>query len=346
MLSIQEMVEKTSEQRKQLEQFMDSKGYFDPSERSVFHGLKRSVSRELYETMQRVSLTEFLGKSGTTDVAGAAYLIPDVVSAKLYSSLQTRDIVPLISADVVTPKSDTCKVQVGLTGAKTVGSAGGAGKDTADVKQATIKLVKLKADFNITNELMEDQEYGLIEWHINEASKALAAKAAGLALTVLKTATDGRGTTVAVAAGADTTTPAQVGSAIAVVGSGAQSADFPGFVADTMVSTSETWGDAISITAGHNAYPAQTAGFNAWFAGLDVIFCNDPALYATFSSNRMTNCVTPIFSRGYALLTARKSFPRIEKYSKPVDDLVGACVTGRQDSVTMNDDAIVALTES
>ena len=343
MLSIQEMLDKTVEQRVLLENHLDSKAYFDPSEVSIFNGQKKSVSREIYETIKRVSLAEFLSKANTS--AGAQYLVPDFVSAKIYSSLQTRDIVPLISADIITPKSDVVDVNVGLQNAR-LSSAVGKATDTLNTVQATITLQTITSDIAVTNEMLEDSQYGLIEWQITAAADALAAKAANLALTVLKTATDGRGTTVALAAGSDTTTPAQVGAAIGTAACGAQDTNFPGFVADTAIFTTEAWGDAFSTTAGNIVYPAQKPGYDAWSMGLNIIFCNDSALHGGFTSNRLINCVTPVFSKDYALLTARKSFGRIENYSDPVKDLAGAIVTGRQDSVTMNDDAICALTES
>lgn len=343
MLSIQETIEKTIEQRKQLESFMDEKSYFDPAECSVFNGLKRSTSREIAETMRKVSLAEFLSKANTT--AGANYLAPDFVAAKIYSSLQTKDLVPLISADVITPRSDVVTVNVGLQSAH-VGHAIGKPAETMDTAKATITLQSLNANIEVTNTMLEDQEYGLIEWQVQEAAKALAAKGNNLALTVLKTATDGRGTTVAISAGSGTTTPAQVGTAIGTVACGLQDAGFPGFVADTAVCTTEAWADAIAVTAGTVYTPPQKPGFNAWTMGLDVAFCNDSSLYTTWTSNRMTQCVTLVFAKDFALLTARKGWGRIENYSDPIKDLAGATLTGRQDSVTLNDPAVCKLSES
>ena len=343
MLSIQEMIDKTAEQRKLLENHLDEKAYFDPAETSIFNGQKRAIRQELAETIRKVSLAEFLSKANTS--AGAQYLVPDFVSAKLYSSLQARDIVPLISAEIITPRSDTVKVNVGLQNAS-LSSPVGKATETTNTVQATITLKTINADIKVTNEMIEDQNYGVVEWQINEAAKALASKGNNIALVDLKTATDGRGTTVAVNAGSDTTTPAQLATAIGTVACGAQSANYPGFTADTAVLTQESWGDAIATTAGTQVFPAQKAGYDAYTQGLNVIFCNDPALYGDIESNRLTECITLVFSKDYALLTARKSWGRIENYSDPIKDLAGAIITGRQDSVTMNDDAICKLSET
>jgi len=56
-------------------------------------------------------------------------------------------------------------------------------------------------------------------------------------------------------------------------------------------------------------------------------------------------CKTVVFEKAYALLTGRKRWLRIEKYSDPIRDLIGATVTARQDSVTVYDDSISVLTE-
>lgn len=343
MLSIQEMIDKTVEQRKLLETHLDEKAYFDPQEASIFHGQKRAIRQELAETIRKVSLAEFLSKANTA--VGANYLAPDFVSAKIYSSLQTRDIVPLISAEIIAPKSDVVDVNVGLQSAY-VGSAVGKAHETVNTVQATIKLQTINALIAVTNEMIEDQQYGIIEWQVNEAAKALASKGNNHALTVLKTATDGYGATVAINAGSDTTTPAQLGAAIGTVACGAQDTNLPGFVADTVVCTTEAWADAIATTAGTNYTTPQKPGFNAWTMGLDVLFCNDSALHGGFTSNRLIDCITVVFAKDYALLTGRKSWGRIEKYSDPIKDLAGAVITGRQDSVTMNDNAICKLSET
>jgi len=45
-------------------------------------------------------------------------------------------------------------------------------------------------------------------------------------------------------------------------------------------------------------------------------------------------------------LTGRKRWLRIDNYAHPIDDLAGAVVSARQDSVTLHDDAIYVLTET
>jgi len=59
-----------------------------------------------------------------------------------------------------------------------------------------------------------------------------------------------------------------------------------------------------------------------------------------------TSCETLVFDKDYALLSGRKRWLRIENYSDPIRDLVGATVTARQDSVTIYNDACANITES
>ena len=60
----------------------------------------------------------------------------------------------------------------------------------------------------------------------------------------------------------------------------------------------------------------------------------------------MTDCITMVFDRGSALLTGRKHWLKLENYSHPIEDLSGAVVSARQDSVTLYDDSICKITEA
>ena len=53
-----------------------------------------------------------------------------------------------------------------------------------------------------------------------------------------------------------------------------------------------------------------------------------------------------MFDKNNALLSGRKRWMRIEKYSEPVKDLAGATVTFRQDSVNVYADSSATITEA
>ena len=75
MLNLQEVLAKTEDSRKLVEEGMDrTKGGFHPSDASIYSGLKPADLHAVRETMKKASLTrliqEYLGKSGTTGIAG------------------------------------------------------------------------------------------------------------------------------------------------------------------------------------------------------------------------------------------------------------------------------------
>jgi HK97 family phage major capsid protein len=327
MLSIQEILSQTVEQRKTLESFMDEKGYFDPSEASAFNGLKRSINREVYETIRKVSLAEFLSKANTS--AGGQYLVPDAVSAKIYSSLQTTDLIPYISADVVTPRGDTMTVNVG-SNLKAKISSNGAPTETVETTPAYIKLQKFKVAPQITNDLIEDNEYGLVEWHLQEGARALADAGNNLALETLFAAPDGVGTQ---ATGSNFSLTYDMGSITS------------NFSPDTAVVPIAYFAvnSSLSGSLGNQILPPRNPQSKVYLAGLDV-YVNNGVVFNPDAAAGTFYCV--IFAKDYAMLTARKSWGRIENYSKPIEDLAGAVITGRQDNVTLNKDAICAVTAS
>ncbi len=83
-------------------------------------------------------------------------------------------------------------------------------------------------------------------------------------------------------------------------------------------------------------WPQTLAGMNVVYSDVDILTEN----------KAMTGCISVIFDKDYALLTGRKRWLRIEKYSDPIRDLIGATVTARQDSVTVYNDSIYVLTEA
>ena len=60
MLSIQEAVQKTEKQIRQVATFMDSHNYFDAQQCNIYEGLKRSTQRELSETLRNCRLRDLL----------------------------------------------------------------------------------------------------------------------------------------------------------------------------------------------------------------------------------------------------------------------------------------------
>ncbi len=123
--------------------------------------------------------------------------------------------------------------------------------------------------------------------------------------------------------------------------------------------TTEAWHHSVKTTlpvqgsANELPWPQTTRppadGFHACMGmpPLDILFSNNDALHdGGVPGTAMTSCVTIVYNRRNALVTGRKRWMEIRDYSNPVSDLDAAVVSCRQDSVTINDDAVATITES
>jgi len=354
--SIQEMVEKCTPQIKEIK-FQLGKGMFHPETASIFTGQTAAVQAKLQASLNTIPLHEFLAKSGTTGIAGAAYLVADAVHNHLMGAVRATDKVPLFSAEVVDGwKGGDLKVDIAvrsseLSGAnplfkwvlhpKVPSSGSGSPTETVETTQATLTPKSFNVAPRVTNDLIEDNNFQLVEWHLTQAAQQLRQYATDLAIVELEAGSDGTGTQSAVAGGADTTTAANATEAIEELGS-----EF--WNPNTMIVTYKAWVDAINVTASHAGiqYTPPAEGYDVKFQMLDTIFNNSKNLHAGVASGKMTNCVTLVVDRTAALLCGRKRWMRIDNYSEPVRDLAGAVISCRQDCVTLYKDACSVITET
>jgi len=350
------MVEKTEPSRKLVEEHMDSYGSYVHSNANIFMGLKRSVERELRESIRNIPLREFLVKSGSTGLAGAAYLVPTKINDILIATATVRDVVPLISAYIIDGwEGGDLTVDIVVKDswkANDYGSGGEIPSGTPETVKATISPKAFGWNLAVNNEMLEDGNWNLVEWQVRTAGEIMGVKSSDLALTALIAAADGDGTLNSSATG-DTAETKYTGGATADVHDAIQGVGLDKWVADTMVITSEAWQHSVSLTGvaavlnGLTSHPPSSPEYHMKFQNIDVLLNNSNALHlATDAAGAFTVCKTIVFDRGNALLTGRKRWLAIENYSKPVEDLVGATVTSRQDSVTLHKDAIYVLTET
>lgn len=373
MLSIQEMVDKTEDQRNEIQNSMDgSPGYYDHDRANLFAGQGKEDSQQLMETLRKVSLREiarrctpdelgfkvreFLASSGTTGIAGAVYLIPEKIHQIMFDSAVQADICDQISIAIVPAEEipgTTLRVDIAKDGSYKpwVYSSGGA------MPAETIETVKATLDFSssfginfpITNDLIEDSQFDLIEMHLRNAGREMGEFASNLAVGILTTATDGDGT-VNSGTGTATLETKWTGDTTRDIEDCIDDVVQDGYLSDTILishhpmmhsvlrtlgstsNTSEPWVNNLVATGG---WPEQMFKHNIIYSEVDALTGDgdyDP-------------CTTVVFEKAYALLTGRKRWLRIEKYSNPIKDLIGATVTARQDSVTVYNDSIATLTE-
>lgn len=353
MLSIQEMVDKTEDQRKTIEDVMDS-GHFDYTEASILKEQGKEDRSQLLETLRGVPLREFLAKSSTTGIAGAAYLIPDKIYQVMFDSAVSADIcaeisIAMIPADQI--PGTTLKVDIAVDDSywpKKYSSGGSMPTETIQTVQATLDFSdSWGINFEITNDLIEDSQFDVIEMHLRNAGREMGEYATNEALTAMIAATYGDGAQNTEAASDDETLMSDWVNAY-------RSNIQDGYVSDTIVTPHECWLHSVMTDTTytpyaeiwHDALIGTSNPPNLTVLGCKIIFVDVVRASALNPDGDWTECKSLMFDKDYAMLTGRKRWLRIEKYSNPIKDLAGATVTARQDSTTVYKDATCEISES
>ncbi len=372
-LSIQEMVSTVKNDKyKELSEMVQlqlDKGIFDYDEYNVFgtgtlqeqYGytpMGQDDAKNIAETLKTVPLPrllkEFLAKSSTTGIGGAAYLIP----TKIYQIMQEYSTEPDIINDIsmtVVPADQipgaTLNVDIAKRGSykpKKFSSGGKLPEEEIAYVQATLDFTApWGINFNIGNDLIEDSQFNLIEQHIRMAGNQMGQYSTEQILTVMASTSDGDGTLNTEAGGADTTTLLDLRNAVDTIIDDEHKPDrflslshviFDALSGDdTYTHYAQNWHDnMITLPAG--------GPINMPFT-LQWIRCESTSLY-TSASSLPTNCISYVFCKGFSYISGRKRWLRIENYSNPVMDLVGAVVSARQDTVSVYDDSVCKITEA
>jgi hypothetical protein len=319
--------------------------------------LNQDDANKLAETVKSVPLSrmikEFLAKSGTTGLNGAAYLIP----LKIYSTLATyaasRDIINDISM-VVIPAAEipgaTLDIDIARYGSYVPHALSSGGKqveEEIEFDKATLNFTKpWGINFSIGNDLIEDSQFSLIDMHVRMAGEQMGKYSTTKILAKMLTTTDGSGTLLTESAGNDTTLLDDVNNAQNAVLLGFEvmpdSHLAPywvyknGIIKDTTYfpsGSTSTWRESIL----HHEDP------KIW--GLNWIECNHPSL-TTIASSLPTASKSYVFCKQYSYISGRKRWLRLENYSDPVRDLVGATITARQDTVSVYNQSVCQVNES
>jgi len=368
--SLQEILDKTKEGRKQVEDFMDkTKPSFHPQEASIYTGLKEADKAGIYETLSKVSLrtlieklrlTEFLGHSGTlttgsTGTAGAHYLIPDKIYATLFENARNYDITPLVSNVVETPGA-TLKVDCEIDGQyepKFSASGGEAAYETIETAQGTITPRLFNINVGITNEMIEDSLFDTMEMHVRVAGKAMGEFSSKMCLFPIMDDYRASATTYRVEG-----TYNNIGTGAAssffvsdvLEAEGANAID--GFTTDVLIIPPH--GLQYLLKGEGAGQPYDTEKMMAWdlkqnpvgtICGMDVVRCfhmtqsDTPAALQYYSGLFSTQWNALAVNKTYGIQTVRKRWLKIENYSDPIQDLVGAVISARQGHLVAYADA-------
>ena len=356
MIGLQEIISKTEPQRSAIERYMDTHNSYDPSEISLYAGIKRSMQREIRESIRQIPLAHMIREFLIDGLAGAGYLIPTKLADIFFTAAEPIDLAPLVSAEMINgwPGGDlTIDIpeRYSLSASYTA-SGGERPLRTPTTSQATISPVQFSAALVADSSMLEDSQYNLTEWYAKIAAQSIAMQSNDLLLADIKASADGVGTQNSGNAGAGTTLASHVLGAVDSVGQDRWSAD-------TLIITPEAWEDAVGYgvvvaAANYWIHPIGVGmtpvakGFDAKYQMLDVAFNTSPELHASTDVRgaAFLGCVSLILDRSAAVITGRKRWMLMENYSDPVKDLAGLVVSCRQASITPYNDASFELTET
>ena len=364
MFSIQEICSKFAPQIKNVRDSMDRTTTFHPDIASVYTDVGLADAQGIRETLNAIPYSK-LKEHLSRDTTIGDYLVADKIHDDIVSYSKTADLCPLISAQMVNGwEGGDLIVNVAQDGPEgytawefaTNALAGTATVTTA--AKATLTPIGFAVNPRIGEDLVEDTSFNgdLIQWHLKKAAQAIGEKATDMAVTVLKAAADGVGTLNSGNAGADTTTWANLETALAA------NVD-DRFPSNTVLINPEAWEDSVRDGVGEEvaggaagdfwrpyAYgvsiPPVAEGFDWKIGNLDFKQVVMPCNHAVADTTSMTNCVTVAFDRNNSLLTGRKRWMKIENYVEPFKDLAGCVISCRQDSVSLYNDSVFTLSET
>jgi hypothetical protein len=358
LLSLQEVLDITKDTRKDVEAQMDrsgKQGGFHPEDASILgteeHPLKDADFNNVKETLHTIPLKrlmEFLGKSATTGISGAYYVIPDKIYDIMFRQAWLADVTGRCSRFTEAP-GGWIKIDYHLTGqykAKYFGSGGELPTETLEIGQLTITPVTFGIRPEITNDLIEDQMWDTVQMHLEEAAKAMAQFSSASFVGTLVSASTGEGTQNAWTSANTTTTNFND-----LLQAYALNAD-DGWFSDCVITSPYSIPDFKS-DAGVAAYatdfhqkaitdPAMNMGN---FAGMDLNFLTGEGAYGTAVLYSGSKWRTIVMDKMNASATLRKRWLKIDNYANPIKDLVGAVVSARESYKTIRKSAICLITE-
>ena len=169
MLSIREIRDKTAVQRKHIKETMDGYGQYHPDFKTPDHttssltdGLKPADAIAVRESMRHIPLSEFLAKSGTTGIGGAAYIVADKVHDDLIMYAQDADICGRIGKMVSGWEGGDLLIDIVSDESYVATEFSGGGQlstGTVNAVQATIAPKSFGVAPRITTDLIDDAQW-------------------------------------------------------------------------------------------------------------------------------------------------------------------------------------------
>ncbi len=262
-----------------------------------------------------------------------------------------------MASNVVSCPGSSLKVDIEVDGqyiAHYFGGGGAQPQETIQVTQATATPKLFGINAAISNELIEDSQFDLIELHLRRAAEQMGEFSTQMFLADLISASDGDGTQNTVTSGASAVT--DLGdlldasmenladgfhSDIVIVGPGPVSDMLQD---DSVAKYSDTFHTRHSM-AQDSIFANEPQFVLGNYMGMKVIV--DAAKRTTGAGALYLSSVWHSFvlNKANAMLTVRKRWLKMEDYSDPVRDLVGVSITARQDQISVYNDASCEVTE-
>lgn len=380
--SLQEILTKTEQTRKEVESQLDqSKPSFHPLDGSIYTGLNDADKAGIYETLRSVSLgellwklklTEYFGPSttlttGTTAAAGAPYVIPDKIYADLHEDARGTDLTPSISNMKPDVPGATLKIDCENRDAflpKFTSSGGEGPTETIAITQGTITPRTFSISPAITQDMIEDSQFDLMETHLRIAARAMGDWSTKMCLFPVMDDHRASATTYRIVGDYNTVSAGgaytyvsdllEAEEALALDGhpgdvfvlpsSGGTSTFFKGEGAGTPIPSldilkmnfngAESLGSAMGIPIYRVINDGTAAG--KWASGANQYYAG---LYSTHWHALLMN-------KKDGIQTVRKRWLRIENYSDPIKDLKGAVISSRQGHLVAHADAVCVISQA
>lgn len=345
MISFQDILTKTVEQRQRIRESLDRTNMeqgWHPQDSNLYEGLSAADTVEVKAALDAMTLAEVLEKGSTAMGSDA------IVATKLHDTLiyaaREYDICSQIGYVTEKWKGGNLAVNVTVDGSYVPKPfVGGKVEVNASFVKATLAPTGWGIPIVAGEDMIEDQEYGIVQWHVEQAAKACGEKASQMALAVLIAAADGDGTLNAGASGnagvTRWTTATTTGIDTAYTLNGVDN-----FKSDSIITSTTAWMDNIygTVPAGTVVQAPKRPAFDFNIAGLDLMIWHN----VTDLTSAASKLMTVVFDSKNAILTGRKRWLEIKNFSNAIEDIAGAVVSFRQDSVTLYKDAICVITET
>ena len=308
------------------------------------------------------TLKEYIGHSGslTTGVTGASgfnYLLPDVIYTGMLLRSRCADIVPLATNLLECPGPEL-KVDAEVAGSfkpKFTTSGGDSPFEAIATAQGTIKPRTFNLNIGITNEMLEDNLFNVMATHLQDAGAAMGEHSTKMALYPVMDDHLNTATTYRISGAYNTF---NTGGASTLdwtditEGWGLNNED--GFKSNVAVVAPKAPGTLLAGAAGypHELGKAMSINLNSNpitnMNGVDIVVTSNltstdipvispaPPLSGLYS----TTWHVLVMDKEHAIQTVRKRWLKIENYSDPIKDLVGAVVSARQGHLVAYADAV------